>query len=96
MVNWAKGEVSGRILGIPFTKTRNPLYHKKQISDNKVGVILAQIERNSVDGKNVLKSKGAIHYLRNNELNENENYLKSKINKEKVIALIVVHAQMNY
>ena len=53
--NWAKGEVSGKILGIPFTSNANYLFHKKQISDTKVGVILAQIERNSGDGKNVLK-----------------------------------------
>jgi mitochondrial fission protein ELM1 len=46
-------------------------------------------EHDGLEGKNVLKSKGAIHYLRNNELKENENYLKSKINKKKVVALIV-------
>ena len=56
IVNWMKTESSGRLLSIPFTKGANPLYHKKQISDNKVGVILAQMERNSVDGKNVLKT----------------------------------------
>ena len=54
--NWVKGETSGKIMAIPFTKVLNPLYHKKQISDNKVGVILAQIQRNSLDGKNVLKT----------------------------------------
>ena len=56
IVNWAKGESSSRLLSIPFTKGLNPLYHKKQMSDNKVGVILSQIERNSGDGKNVLKT----------------------------------------
>ena len=40
-------------------------------------------------GRNVLTSKGAIHYLTENELIENENYLKPKINKEKLITLIV-------
>ena len=33
--------------------------------------------------QNVLQSKGAIHYLRDNELNENKIILKSQINKEK-------------
>ena len=63
------------------------------IQDPKVSLdnfdLIVAPEHDNLDGKNVLKSKGAIHYLRNNELNENENYLKSKINKEKVIALIV-------
>ena len=31
-------------------------------------------EHDGLTGKNVLNSKGAIHYLTNNELNENENY----------------------
>ena len=46
-------------------------------------------EHDGLDGKNVLKSKGAIHYLKDNELEENKNYLKSKINKEKLVAFIV-------
>ena len=46
-------------------------------------------EHDGLEGKNVLKSKGAIHYLRNDELNENIHYLKSKINKEKIVSLIV-------
>ena len=46
-------------------------------------------EHDDLEGKNVLKSKGAIHYLSNKELNENENYLKPKINKERIISLIL-------
>ena len=46
-------------------------------------------EHDGLDGKNVLKSKGAIHYLKDNELEENKNYLKSKINKKKLVAFIV-------
>ena len=46
-------------------------------------------EHDDLKGKNVLTTKGAIHYLRNSELIENENYLKSKTNKEKLITLIV-------
>ena len=46
-------------------------------------------EHDGLNGKNVLKSKGAIHYLRANELNENINYLKPQINKEKIVTLIV-------
>ena len=46
-------------------------------------------EHDSLKGKNVLTTKGAIHYLRNRELSENENYLKPQINKEKLATLIV-------
>ena len=46
-------------------------------------------EHDGLDGKNVLKSKGAIHYLKDNELEQNKNYLKSKINKEKLVTLVV-------
>ena len=46
-------------------------------------------EHDGLDGKNVLKSKGAIHYLKDKELEENKNYLKSKINKEKLVTLVM-------
>ena len=45
-------------------------------------------EHDSLSGKNVLISKGAIHYLRDGELEENKNYLKSQVNKEKLVTLI--------
>ena len=40
-------------------------------------------EHDGINGKNVITSKGAIHYLRNEELDQNINYLKSQIIKEK-------------
>jgi uncharacterized protein len=47
-------------------------------------------EHDGLKGKNVLNSKGAIHYLTNNELEENENYLKDKIDiKKKIVTFIV-------
>ena len=46
-------------------------------------------EHDGLIGSNVLQSKGAIHYLRDNELNENKSYLKTKINKKKVVSFIV-------
>ncbi len=45
-------------------------------------------EHDGLEGKNVLKSKGAIHYLTENELEENINYLKPRIKKGKVIVFI--------
>jgi mitochondrial fission protein ELM1 len=59
-----------------------------KVSLNNFDYIVAP-EHDQINGKNVLTTKGAIHYLRNNELNENQNYLKSKITKEKVVSLIV-------
>ncbi len=46
-------------------------------------------EHDGLDGRNVITSKGAIHYLRNEELDQNANYLKSQINKDKVVTLIL-------
>ena len=46
-------------------------------------------EHDGLIGSNVLQSKGAIHYLRDNELDENKSYLKPQINKEKIVSFIV-------
>ena len=63
------------------------------IQDPKVSLdnfdFIVAPEHDGLKGKNVLTTKGAIHYLRNSELNENENYLKPKINKEKLVTLII-------
>ena len=86
----------GRKSVIPSIYLKNKFKNKIMnihIQDPKVSLdnfdLIVVPEHDGLDGKNVLKSKGAIHYLRNDELKENENYLKSKINKEKVVALIV-------
>jgi len=63
------------------------------IQDPKVSLdnfdFIVSPEHDNLEGENVLNSKGAIHYLRNEELNESMNYLKPKINKEKIVSLIV-------
>ena len=46
-------------------------------------------EHDGLTGKNVISTKGAIHYLRGDELDENMSYLKSRLNKEKIVSLIV-------
>ena len=53
-------------------------------------------EHDELKGKNVLTSKGAIHYLRSEELDQNENYLASKINKEKKIVTLIVGGPNKY
>ena len=46
-------------------------------------------EHDGLRGKNVIASIGAIHYIRDNELDENMSYLKPRLNKEKIVSLIV-------
>ena len=53
-------------------------------------------EHDGLTGNNVLTSKGAIHYLRSEELDQNENYLASKINKEKKIVTLIVGGPNKY
>jgi mitochondrial fission protein ELM1 len=53
-------------------------------------------EHDGLKGNNVLTSKGAIHYLTNDELNENENYLKSKINDQKKIVALILGGPTKY
>ena len=59
-----------------------------KVSLNNFDFIVAP-EHDGLEGMNVLKSKGAIHYLRENELEENKDYLKSKVKKEKLVTFIV-------
>ena len=63
------------------------------IQDPKVSLgnfdFIVAPEHDGLKGQNVLLSKGAIHYINKNELDNNENYLKSKINKKKLVSLII-------
>ena len=53
-------------------------------------------EHDGLTGGNVLNSKGAIHYLTINELNENENYLKEKIDIQKKIVTLIIGGPNKY
>jgi len=53
-------------------------------------------EHDSLFGENVIASKGAIHYLRSEELSQNENYLKSRISKEKKIVALIIGGPNKY
>jgi len=53
-------------------------------------------EHDGLSGNNVLTSKGAIHYLRSDELDKNENYLASKIKKEKKIVTLILGGPNKY
>jgi mitochondrial fission protein ELM1 len=53
-------------------------------------------EHDGLKGKNVLTSKGAVHYLTNDELNQNENYLKPRINSQKKIVTLILGGPTRY
>ena len=63
------------------------------IQDPKVSLsnfdFIVAPEHDGLRGKNVIASIGAIHYIRDNELDENMSYLKPRLNKEKIVSLIV-------
>ena len=60
-----------------------------KVSLNNFDYIVAP-EHDNLQGKNVLASKGAIHYLTNSELDENENYLKPRIDSKKKIVTFII------
>ena len=53
-------------------------------------------EHDGLKGSNVLTSKGAVHYLTNSELDENENYLKSRISTEKKVVTLILGGPTRY
>ena len=87
----------GRKSVIPSIYLKNKFKNKimnVHIQDPKVSLdnfdYIVAPEHDGLEGKNVLTSKGAIHYLTNSDLDENENYLKSKVdNQKKIVALII-------
>jgi mitochondrial fission protein ELM1 len=64
------------------------------IQDPKVNLnnfdFIVAPEHDNLKGENVLNSIGAIHYLTNDELDSNENYLRSKINDQKKIVTLIL------
>ena len=65
------------------------------IQDPKVNLnhfdFIVAPEHDAIEGKNVISTKGAIHYLTENEISENKDYLNSFIKKDerKIWALVV-------
>ena len=53
-------------------------------------------EHDNLSGSNILKTKGAVHYLTNEELITNENYLKPKINLNKKIVSFIIGGPNKY
>ena len=53
-------------------------------------------EHDSLNGKNVISSKGAIHYLTLDEIKNNHNYLEEKLKKNNDYLLLVLGGPNNY
>ena len=86
----------GRKSVIPSIYLKNKFKNKIMnihIQDPKVSLnnfdFIVAPEHDGLSGKNVIVTKGAIHYLRIEELKKNENYLKPELKKEKIVVLIV-------
>ena len=87
----------GRKSVIPSIYLKNIFKNKIMnihIQDPKVSLnnfdYIVTPEHDGVYGKNILNSKGAIHYLTKDDLNENREYLESKIdNKKKIITFVI-------
>jgi len=93
----------GRKSVIPSVYLKNKYKNKIiniHIQDPKVSLnnfdFIVVPEHDGLIGKNVLTSKGAIHYLTNDELEQNENYLKSRVDNQKKIVTFIIGGPNKY
>ena len=93
----------GRKSVIPSVYLKNKYKDKIiniHIQDPKVSLnnfdFIVVPEHDGLTGKNVLTSKGAIHYLTNDELKQNESYLKSRVDSKKKIVTFVIGGPNKY
>ena len=83
------------IPSIYLKKNSNKKVYNIHIQDPKVVFdnfdFIVAPEHDEISGSNIINTKGAMHYLSENEINENSNYLKSFIKKDerKIFALIM-------
>ncbi len=83
------------IPSIHLKKMANKKVFNIHIQDPKVDLnhfdFVVAPEHDKIDGQNVISTKGAIHYLTENEINKNKNYLSSFIKKDdrKILTLIM-------
>ena len=75
------------IPSIHLKKTSNKKVFNIHIQDPKVDLthfdFIVAPEHDAIEGSNVITTKGAIHYLTENEISENKDYLNSFIKKDK-------------
>ena len=83
------------IPSIYLKNTANKKVFNIHIQDPKVNLnhfdFIVAPEHDAIEGENVISTKGAIHYLTENEISENKDYLNSFIKKDerKIWALIM-------
>jgi len=76
-----------------FLKKKNPSIFNIHIQNPKVNfnnfdAIIAP-EHDNLNGRNIFKSKGAIHYITESEIDKAKPYLMGKIKNKKIISLIL-------
>ncbi len=93
----------GRKSVIPSIYLKNHLNKKIiniHIQDPKVSLnhfnYIVVPEHDNLYGKNVIKTKGAIHYLTSEEIYKNRDYLGNKVNKEKEILTLILGGPTKY
>jgi len=59
-----------------------------KVNFNNFDIIIAP-EHDGINGKNIITSKGAIHYITKEEIEKSKNYLNDKIKGQKIVALIL-------
>jgi mitochondrial fission protein ELM1 len=89
------------IPSIHLKNTANKKVFNIHIQDPKVDLnhfdFIVAPEHDALDGQNVLNTKGAIHYLTENEISENKDYLKSFIrNDERKIWTLILGGPTKY
>ena len=84
---YLKNKYKSKIINIHIQNTK--------VSLSNFDFIIAP-EHDGLFGENVVTSRGAIHYLTNDELIENENYLKPRIDSQKKIISFIIGGPNKY
>tara|TARA_B100001029_G_C15056647_1_gene454895 strand:- start:1998 stop:2936 length:939 start_codon:yes stop_codon:yes gene_type:complete len=66
-----------------------------KVSLDNFDIIVAP-DHDSIEGSNVLISKGAIHYLKSDEINKAKDYLEDKIEKQKEVITLILGGPTKY
>ena len=88
------------IPSIHLKKKANKKVFNIHIQDPKVDLkhfdFIVAPEHDEIEGQNVISTKGAIHYLTENEISENKDYLNSFIKKDdRKIWTLILEARQN-
>ena len=76
-------------------KVKNIHIQNPKVSLQNFDFVVAP-DHDSIDGPNILVSKGAIHYLTTDEINKAKDYLLNKIEKEKDVVTLILGGPTKY